>query len=159
MSNFPFTKAISTTLNTWGWRFVGLNPVTDWEWRKYENDICVASFPGDAWDRDIKDAHRITMEPVEYQPLSQAVVDLLEVLGWEWTMTGQEVWEWIRFNGDRMAAARQGGDYWHADVKACELQAAKDIGIWTAVPEMRYELAFPKGPSLQQKWVRQWPMP
>ena len=48
-----FTEAMAKIMESWGWRFLGVNPVLDKQWSKYEKGILVATFASETWDRDI----------------------------------------------------------------------------------------------------------
>ena len=48
-----FTEAMAKIMESWGWRFLGVNPVLDKQWSKYEKGILVDTFASKTWDRDI----------------------------------------------------------------------------------------------------------
>jgi len=165
---FPFTEAIATIMKSWGWRSVGRNPALDMQWSKYEKNICVAKFADETWSRDVKAAHELTtaLASPHTSTLKPRVIELMEGVGWERTMTSHDTWAWMKFNERGSCEGVQGGVEWDIDINACEIIAGvndrppqRPPEIWMATPELRYELAFPRGPSLQQKWVRQWPFP
>lgn len=159
MSKFVLTEARVAVLKSYGWRFLGKNPIFDPQWRKYAQGICIATFGGETWGIDLTAARLATMRNSDVAVvghMSQSVVDLLEGMGWEWTMTCHDTWGWAKFS-DGNFIGHQGSSRWEADLYAAKQLAGEGEDrprVWKATLELRYMLHLPSRKRLlEQKWL------
>ncbi len=149
------TVAMIFVMKSWGWVFFGQDHNSDPKWCKYENGILIAKFGDETWDRDFAAARLVTSWERVTGELSQPVVDLLKGMGWKWTMSCQDLWQWQKFNPAGTCVARQGSAPWKADVESAKLLAAEDAPeVWVPTMELRYQMDLTRRRLLQQKWLR-----
>ena len=175
MSEIKMTNAIATILKGYGWNFYEHHRSRlSSGWTKYEGGQLVAVMGDPIWDRDVEAAlcdalpGMVVVDPKAAQSLveghlSQSVIDGLTGMGWQWTRTCFDGWEWMKFIPNGTCTARQGGRCWKSDLESVRLLAAAPpveesvpgIEVWKVTPELRQRLTLPDGMRLEQKWVRE----